>query len=85
MIVFTASFPLWFIHFKRYPKKAKVKKGLWNGSGCGQVVSLLASYFDILSLNPTKVYKFYVKIFVEKKENEQKEARVGPFTKGLWT
>ena len=49
------------------------------GQGGGQVVSLVDFYYDDPSSNPAEVYNFSVKINVEKNENKQKEAGVGPF------
>ena len=43
--------------------------------GGGQVVSVLAFYFDDLSLHPAESYRFSVC----KNENKRKEAVVGPF------
>ena len=48
------------------------------GCGGGLVVSVLASYSDDPSLIPAEVYNFFCKIVVEKNENKQKEAGVGP-------
>ena len=47
--------------------------------GCGSflVVSLSAFNYDDLSLNPTKVYSFSLKMF-EKNESKQKETGIGP-------
>ena len=55
------------------------------GRGCGQVVSVLAFYFDDPSSNPADAYSFSVKSVYEKNGNKQKEAGVGPFKgkKGL--
>ena len=50
------------------------------GSG-GKVVSVRTFYSDDQSSNSVVVYNFTVKIVVEKNENKQKEARIGPFTK----
>ena len=52
---------------------------LMLGRGGGQVVSMLALYSDDPSSNPAEVYNFSVKIVIEKNENKQKEAGVGPF------
>ena len=49
------------------------------GHGGGQVVSLVDFYYDDPSSNPAEVYNFSAKINVEKNENKQKEAGVGPF------
>ena len=51
------------------------------GRGGGQVVSVLAFYSVDPSSNPTVAYSFSVKFVVEKNENKQKEASVGPFKK----
>ena len=48
------------------------------GRGGGQVVSVLAFYYDDLSSNPPEAYSFFCKIVFEKNENKQKEAGVGP-------
>ena len=55
------------------------------GRGCGQVVSVLAFYFDDPSSNPADAYSFSVKSVYGKNGNKQKEAGVGPFKgkKGL--
>ena len=47
--------------------------------GGGLVVSVLAFFSDNQSSIPAEVYKFFCKIVVEKTENKQKEAGVGPF------
>ena len=49
------------------------------GRGGGLVVSVLAFYSDEPSSIPAEVYIFFCKIVVEKNENKQKEAGVGPF------
>ena len=49
------------------------------GCGGGQVVSVLAFYSDDQSSNPAEVYNFSVKIVIEKKKINKKEAGVGPF------
>ena len=51
------------------------------GRGGGLVVSVLAFYSDDPSSIPAEVYNFFCKIVVEKNENKQKEAGVGPFLK----
>ena len=43
------------------------------------MVSVLAFYSDDPSSIPAEVYNFFCKIVVEKNENKQKEAGVGPF------
>ena len=43
------------------------------------MVSVLAFYSDIPSLNSADIYSFSVKFVFEKNENKQKEAGVGPF------
>ena len=48
------------------------------GCGGGLVVSVLAFYSDDPSSIPAEVYNFFCKIVVEKNENKQKEAGVGP-------
>ena len=48
------------------------------GRNADQVVSVLAFQSDDLSLTPVGVYIFSVKSVLDKKENKQKEARVGP-------
>ena len=65
--------------------KNRVLKPLWrctnkSGQGCGGglVVSVLAFYSDDPSSIPAEVYNFFCKIVVEKNENKQKEAGVGP-------
>ena len=45
------------------------------------MVSVLAFYSDDPSSIPAEVYNFFCKIVVEKNENKQKEAGVGPFFK----
>ena len=55
------------------------------GRGGGQVVSVLAFYSVDPSSNPTVAYSFSVKFVVEKNENKQKEAGVGPFLKRVVT
>ena len=50
-----------------------------KGRGGGLVVSVLAFYSDDPSLIPAEVYNFFCKIVVEKNENKQKEAGIGPF------
>ena len=55
---------------------------MWNGGrGGGQVVSMLAFNSDDPSLNPLTSTIFTVNIVIEKNENKQKEAGVGPFKK----
>ena len=49
------------------------------GRGGGLVVSVLAFYSDDPSSIPAEVYNFFCKIVVEKNENKQKEAGIGPF------
>ena len=49
-----------------------------TGCGGGLVVSVLAFYSDDPSSIPAEVYNFFCKIVVEKNENKQKEAGVGP-------
>ena len=51
------------------------------GRGCGQVVIVLAFYYDGPSSNRAKGYIFSVKAVVETNKNKQKEARVGPLKK----
>ena len=51
--------------------------------GGGLVVSVLAFFSDDPSLIPAEVYKFFCKIVVEKTENKQKEAGIGPFFKNI--
>ena len=51
--------------------------------GGGLVVSVLAFFSDNQSSIPAEVYKFFCKIVVEKTENKQKEAGVGPFKKNI--
>ena len=53
------------------------------GSGGGQVLRVLAFYFNDPSSNPAEVYNFSVKLNLEKNENKQKEAGVGPFKKNI--
>ena len=43
------------------------------------MVSVLAFYSDDPSSIPAEVYNFFCKNIVEKNENKQKEAGVGPF------
>ena len=45
------------------------------------MVSVLAFYSDDPSSIPAEVYNFFCKIVVEKNENKQKEAGVGPIKK----
>ena len=45
------------------------------------MVSVLAFYSDDPSSIPAEVYNFFCKIVVEKNENKQKEAGVGPIFK----
>ena len=45
------------------------------------MVSVLAFYSDDPSSIPAEVYNFFCKNIVEKNENKQKEAGVGPFFK----
>ena len=45
------------------------------------MVSVLAFYSDDPSSIPAEVYNFFCKIVVEKNENKQKEAGIGPFLK----
>ena len=45
------------------------------------MVSVLAFYSDDPSSIPAEVYNFFCKNIVEKNENKQKEAGVGPFLK----
>ena len=53
-----------------------------QGRGGGQVVSVLTFYSDDPSLNPAEAYSFFLlKCVLEKNENKQKEAGVGPFLK----
>ena len=49
-----------------------------QGCGGGLVVSVLAFYSNNPSSIPAEVYIFFCKIVVEKNENKQKEAGVGP-------
>ena len=56
-------------------------KTLYSGCGGGLVVSVLAFYSDDPSSIPAEVYNFFCKIVVEKDENKQKEAGVGPIFK----
>ena len=51
------------------------------GRGGGLVVSVLAFYSDDPSSIPAEVYNFFCKNIVEKNENKQKEAGVGPLLK----
>ena len=51
------------------------------GRGGGLVVSVLAFYFDDPSSIPAEVLNFFCKNIVEKNENKQKEAGVGPLLK----
>ena len=60
-----------------------INKMLCLGRGGGQVVSVLAFYSDDLSSNPAEVYNFSNKIVIEKNENKQNEAGVGPFKKNM--
>ena len=53
----------------------------WGHGGGGQVVSMLAYYFDIPSLNPAEAYSFSVKFVFEKNENKQKRGRGWPIKK----
>ena len=53
------------------------------GCGGGLVVSVLAFYSDDPSSIPAEVYNFFCKIVVEKNENKQKEAGVGPIFKKI--
>ena len=46
--------------------------------GGGQVVSVLAFYSDDPISNPAEAYSFSVKFVLQKNENKQKEAGVGP-------
>ena len=52
-------------------EKANIEKRLGRGGG-GQVVSVLAFYFDDLSSNPTEVYNFSVKLYLKRKEINKK-------------
>ena len=61
----------------------KKKEWICLGRGGGQVVSVLAFYSDDLSSNPAEVYNFSNKIVIEKNENKQNEAGVGPFKKNM--
>ena len=45
------------------------------------MVSVLAFCSNDPSLNPAEVYNFSVEIVVEKNENKQKEAVIGPLLK----
>ena len=47
--------------------------------GGGQIVSVLAFYYNDPSSNPADAYSFSVKSVFDKNENKQKEAGVGPF------
>ena len=48
------------------------------------MVSVLAFYSDNKGLDPAEAYSFFsVKLVLEKNENKQKEAGVGPFKKML--
>ena len=49
------------------------------GRGGGLVVSMLPFYSDDPISIPADVYNFFCKMVVEKNENKQKEAGVGPF------
>ena len=52
------------------------------GRGGGQVVRVLALYFDDPRSNPADTYSFFsVKFAFEKNENKQKEAGIDPFFK----
>ena len=55
-----------------------LKKQLAQGRGGGQVDSMLAFYSEDLSLNPARAYNFFGRFLFEKKENKQREARIGP-------
>ena len=48
------------------------------------MVSVLAFYSDDPSSIPAEVYNFFCKIVVEKNENKQKEAGVGPIFKKVY-
>ena len=61
------------------PNLGKIKPNM--GCGGGLVVSVLAFYSDDPSSIPAEVYNFFCKIVVEKNENKQKEAGVGPILK----
>ena len=45
------------------------------------MVSVLTFYSDDPSSNPAETYSFSIKFVLEKNENKQKEAVVGPFFK----
>ena len=61
--------------------KMSVLKMNAKSRGGGLVVSVLAFYSDDPSSIPAEVYNFFCKNIVEKNENKQKEAGVGPFFK----
>ena len=69
----SADFTLIFYLFVLY-----IKSAFEQGCGGGLVVSVLAFYSDDPSSIPAEVYNFFCKIVVEKDENKQKEAGVGP-------
>ena len=51
------------------------------GRGGGQVVSILAFYYEDQCSNPVEAYVFSWKIVFEKNENKQRLAGVGPLFK----
>ena len=53
----------------------------FSKSGGGQVVSVLAFYFEDPSSNPAEVYSFPVFFCLKGKEINQKEASDGPLKK----
>ena len=59
----------------------QTNKIIFKGRGGGLVVSVLAFYSDDPSSIPAEVYNFFCKNIVEKNENKQKEAGVGPLFK----
>ena len=48
--------------------------------GGGQVVSVLAFYFNNPSSNPAEAYSFSVKFVFEKNKNKQNGGGIGPFS-----
>ena len=63
-------------------EKANIERRLGRGGG-GQVVSVLAFYFDDLSSNPTEVYNFSVKLYLKRKEINKKRPGVVHFSRNI--
>ena len=57
------------------------KQTVPNGSGGGQVVSVLAFYSDDPSLNPAEVYSFYSVNCLKRTKINEKEAGDGQYKK----